>query len=159
MNKFRVGFGYDVHQLVSGRNLIIGGVSIDYHKGALGHSDADVLIHAISDALLGAVGLSDIGTYFPDTDPKYKDIDSQLILKEVLHLINEKGFKVNNIDATIVLQEPKIKDQIPQMKSVLAAISNIDTDDVSVKATTTEHLGYIGNGNGIAAFAVVTIIG
>lgn len=159
MNKFRVGFGYDVHQLVSGRNLIIGGVSIDYHKGALGHSDADVLIHAISDALLGAVGLSDIGTYFPDTDPKYKDIDSQLILKEVLHLINEKGFQVNNIDATIVLQEPKIKDQIPQMKSVLAAISNIDTDDVSVKATTTEHLGYIGNGNGIAAFAVVTIIG
>lgn len=159
MNQFRVGFGYDVHQLVSGRKLIIGGVSINYSKGALGHSDADVLLHALSDALLGAAGLDDIGTYFPDSNPQFKNIDSQLILSEVLKLINEKGYQVNNVDTTVVLQEPKISDHVPQMKANIASVLNIRPADVSVKATTTEHLGYIGNGDGIAAFAIVSIKG
>jgi 2-C-methyl-D-erythritol 2,4-cyclodiphosphate synthase len=159
MNKFRVGFGYDVHPLVPGRKLVVGGVHFNYHKGASGHSDADVLLHALSDALLGAAGLNDIGTYFPDTDPKYKDIDSQLILKEVHKLILGKGFIANNIDATVVLQEPRISDQVSQMKSIIGSILNINTNDVSVKATTTEHLGYIGSGDGIAAFAIVSIRG
>ena len=159
MDKFRVGFGYDVHQLVSGRKLIIGGISIEHHKGALGHSDADVLLHALSDALLGAAGLNDIGSYFPDTNPTYKNIDSQLILKEVIRLVNEKGFQVNNVDTTVVLQEPKISDHFPRMKSTIASILNIEINDVSIKATTTEHLGYIGNGEGIAAFAIVSIKG
>ena len=116
MNKFRVGFGYDVHQLVPGRDLIIGGVSINYHKGALGHSDADVLLHALADALLGADGLGDIGTHFSDTDPKFKDFDSKLILKEVLIMIRDTGFQINNVDSTVVLQEPKIQDHIPEIK-------------------------------------------
>ncbi|PLW96421.1 MAG: 2-C-methyl-D-erythritol 2,4-cyclodiphosphate synthase [Marinilabiliales bacterium] len=157
MNDFRVGFGYDVHPLVPGRKLVVGGVPFNYHKGASGHSDADVLLHALSDALLGAAGLNDIGNYFPDSDPKYKDIDSQLILKEVHKLILGKGFIVNNVDATVVLQEPRISDQVPKMKSIIGSILNINTNDVSVKATTTEHLGYIGSGDGIAAFAIVSI--
>ena len=159
MNKFRVGFGYDVHQLVPGRDLIIGGVSINYHKGALGHSDADVLLHALADALLGAASMGDIGTHFPDTDPKFKDFDSKLILKEVFIKIRDAGFQINNVDTTVVLQEPKIKDHIPEMKSVIASILNLETDAVSVKATTTEHMGYIGNNEGLAAFAIVSIIG
>ena len=157
MNSFRVGFGYDVHQLVSGRELIIGGVTIDYHKGALGHSDADVLLHAMSDALLGAAGLSDIGTYFPDTNPKYKDISSQIILKETFSLISEKGYQVNNIDTTIVLQEPKLSEYFTQMKSNIISILNIEMSDISIKATTTERLGSIGKGEGIAAFAVASL--
>jgi len=159
VDKFRVGFGYDVHQLVPGRDLIIGGVSINYHKGALGHSDADVLLHALADALLGAAGLGDIGTHFSDTDPKFKDFDSKLILKEVLIIIRDTGFQINNVDSTVVLQEPKIQDLIPEMKSVIASILDMDLNNVSVKATTTEHMGYIGNNEGLAAFAIVSIIG
>ena len=159
MNKFKVGFGYDVHQLVSGRDLIIGGVSINFHKGSLGHSDADVLLHALADALLGAAGLGDIGTHFPDTALKFQDFDSKLILKEVFMMIWDAGYQVNNIDVTVLLQEPKIKEYIPEMKSVIASILNMDLSDVSVKATTTEHLGYIGNSEGLAAFAIVSIIG
>ena len=157
MSSFRVGFGYDVHQLVSGRKLIIGGVTIDYHKGALGHSDADVLLHAISDALLGASGLDDIGTYFSDTDPKYKDVSSQIILKETFSLITEKGYQVNNIDTTIVLQEPKLSEYFTQMKSNIISILNIEMSDISIKATTTERVGSIGKGEGIAAFAVASL--
>ena len=159
MNKFRVGFGYDVHPLVPGRDLIIGGVSINYHKGALGHSDADVLLHALADALLGAASMGDIGTHFSDTDPKFKDFDSKLILKEVFIKIRDAGFQINNVDTTVVLQEPKIKDQIPEIKSVIASILNMVIDDISVKATTTEYMGYIGNNEGLAAFAIVSIIG
>ena len=159
MNKFGVGFGYDVHQLVPGRDLIIGGVSINYHKGALGHSDADVLLHALADALLGAASMGDIGTHFSDTDPKFKDFDSKLILKEVLIMIRDTGFQINNVDSTVVLQEPKIQDHIPEMKSVIASILDMDLNNVSVKATTTEHMGYIGNNEGLAAFAIVSIIG
>jgi len=159
VDKFRVGFGYDVHQLVPGRDLIIGGVSINYHKGALGHSDADVLLHALADALLGSAGLGDIGTHFSDTDPKFKDFDSKLILKEVLIMIRDTGFQINNVDSTVVLQEPKIQDHIPEMKSVIASILDMDLNNVSVKATTTEHMGYIGNNEGLAAFAIVSIIG
>lgn len=157
MNKFRVGFGYDVHQLVPGRDLIIGGVSINYHKGALGYSDADVLLHALADALLGAASMGDIGTHFPDTDPKFKDYNSKLILKEVFIKIRDAGFQINNLDTTVVLQEPKITDQIPEMKSVIASILNMEIDDISVKATTTEYMGYIGNNEGLAAFAIVSI--
>ena len=157
MNSFRVGFGYDVHQLVTGRTLIIGGVLIDFHKGALGHSDADVLLHAIADALLGAAGLDDIGVYFPDTDPANKDINSLLILKKVNDLIAEKKYKVNNVDATIVLQEPKIRKYVSEIKQNIASLLHIKTIDVSVKATTSEQLGFIGAGNGIAAYAVVSI--
>lgn len=157
MSKFRVGFGYDVHPLVTGRRLVIGGISIDFSKGAQGHSDADALLHALSDALLGAAGLNDLGAYFPDSDPKFKDINSQQILREVLKLIMEKGFKVNNVDTTVVLQEPKIAGHIPQIKSNIASILNISPGDISVKATTTEHLGYIGSGEGIAAFAIVSL--
>ena len=159
MNKFRVGFGYDVHQLVPGRDFFIGGVSINYHKGALGHSDADVLLHALADAILGAAGMDDIGTHFPDTDTKFEDFDSKLMLKEVFIMIRDAGFQINNVDTTVVLQAPKIKDHIPEMKSVIASILNMDINDVSVKATTTEHMGYIGNNEGIAAFAIVSITG
>lgn len=159
MDKFRVGFGYDVHPLVPGRKLIIGGISIDFHKGALGHSDADVLLHALSDALLGAAGLQDIGHYFPDSELKWKDADSANILKEVVYLLEKNGYRVNNIDTTIVLQEPRISDHVPAMKTKIASILKTELDNISIKATTTEHLGYIGNGDGIAAFAVVTITG
>lgn len=158
MDRFRVGFGYDVHQLVSGRKLVIGGVSIDHHKGALGHSDADVLLHALSDALLGAAGLKDIGSYFPDSNPEYKDMDSQLILKKAVRLVTEKGFRVNNVDTTVVLQEPKIMDHIPLIRSKIASILHTDINDISVKATTTEHMGYIGNKEGIAAFAIISLL-
>jgi 2-C-methyl-D-erythritol 2,4-cyclodiphosphate synthase len=159
MDKFRVGFGYDVHPLVPGRKLIIGGISIDFHKGALGHSDADVLLHALSDALLGAAGLQDIVHYFPDSELKWKDADSGNILKEVVCLLEKNGYQVNNIDTTIVLQEPRISDHVPAMKTKIASILKTELDNISIKATTTEHLGYIGNGDGIAAFAVVTITG
>ncbi|MEE4259581.1 MAG: 2-C-methyl-D-erythritol 2,4-cyclodiphosphate synthase [Bacteroidales bacterium] len=159
MDKFRVGFGYDVHPLVPERKLIIGGISIDFHKGALGHSDADVLLHALSDALLGAAGLQDIGHYFPDSELKWKDADSGNILKEVVCLLEKNGYRVNNIDTTIVLQEPRISDHVPAMKTKIASILKTELDNISIKATTTEHLGYIGNGDGIAAFAVVTITG
>ncbi len=159
MDKFRVGFGYDVHQLVNGRDLIIGGVNIPFHKGALGHSDADVLLHALTDALLGAAGLGDIGTLFPDTDPKFKDIDSRLILKTAFNLVKEQGYSVQNTDATVVLQEPKLAPYIQEMRTIIAEVLETGTENISVKATTTEHLGIIGNGAGIAAYAVVSLKG
>lgn len=155
--KIRVGLGYDVHQLVEDRDLWIGGVKIPHEKGALGHSDADVLLHVICDALLGAANLRDIGFHFPDTDPKYKDADSKLLLKEVIRLIREKGFGVGNIDSTVCLQRPKLAPHIPEMKKVIAELCGIEQGDVSIKATTTERLGFVGNEEGISAYAVVLI--
>ncbi|MBQ2995166.1 MAG: 2-C-methyl-D-erythritol 2,4-cyclodiphosphate synthase [Peptococcaceae bacterium] len=153
----RVGFGYDVHRLVEERKLILGGVEIPYEKGLLGHSDADVLVHALMDAMLGAAGLGDIGRHFPDTDNQYKGIDSMLLLKQVTQLLHENGFYVNNLDVTVVAQRPKLAGFIPQMEANIAAVLGIDTSCVNVKATTTEKLGFEGEGLGISAYAVCTI--
>ncbi len=150
----RIGHGYDVHKLVEGRDLILGGVKIDYEKGLLGHSDADVLLHAVSDALLGAAGLGDIGRHFPDTDPKYKGADSLMLLREVYRKISKKGFRVGNIDVTMIAQRPKLKDYIPQMQENIAAAVNVTPDRVNVKATTEEKLGFTGTGEGMACHAV-----
>ena len=150
----RIGHGYDVHRLVEGRDLILGGVKIDYEKGLLGHSDADVLLHAVSDALLGAAGLGDIGRHFPDTDPKYKGADSLELLREVYRKISEKGFRVGNIDVTMIAQKPKLKDFIPQMQENIAAAVGVAADRVNVKATTEEKLGFTGSGEGMACHAV-----
>ena len=150
----RVGHGYDVHKLVEGRKLILGGVEIPYEKGLLGHSDADVLLHAVSDALLGAAGLGDIGRHFPDTDPKYKGADSLMLLREVYRKISEKGFRVGNIDVTMIAQKPKLKDFIPQMQENIAAAVGVTPDRVNVKATTEEKLGFTGTGEGMACHAV-----
>lgn len=150
----RIGHGYDVHKLVEGRDLILGGVKIDYEKGLLGHSDADVLLHAVSDALLGAAGLGDIGRHFPDTDPKYKGADSLMLLREVYRKISEKGFRVGNIDVTMIAQKPKLKDFIPQMQENIAAAMGVTPDRVNVKATTEEKLGFTGTGEGMACHAV-----
>ena len=149
----RIGHGYDVHRLVEGRDLILGGVMIDYEKGLLGHSDADVLLHAVSDALLGAAGLGDIGRHFPDTDPKYKGADSLGLLREVHRKISEKGFRVGNIDVTMIAQKPKLKDFIPQMQENIAAAVGVAPDRVNVKATTEEKLGFTGSGEGMACHA------
>lgn len=157
MNPFRIGFGYDAHQLVAGRKLIVGGVSIPHTKGALGHSDADVLLHAIADALLGAAALGDIGTHFPDTDPRFKNIDSKIIVKQVIALLKENNYSVGNIDTTVVLQQPKISTYIPEIRKQIAAVLEIDESDISVKATTTEHMGFVGREEGIAAYAVVMV--
>ena len=157
MSHFRVGFGYDVHQLVSGRKLIIGGVEIQHEKGALGHSDADVLLHALCDAILGAAGLGDIGTYFPDNNPEFKDIDSRLLLSQVMQMAKDKGFAVGNIDATVILQNPKIKDYIPKIKENISSFLEIGLSDLSVKATTTEKLGFVGKEKGLEAYAVVLL--
>lgn len=150
----RIGHGYDVHRLVEGRNLILGGVKIDYEKGLLGHSDADVLLHAVSDALLGAAGLGDIGRHFPDTDPKYKGADSLELLREVYRKISEKGYRVGNIDVTMIAQRPKLKDFIPQMQDNIAAAVGVTPDRVNVKATTEERLGFTGTGEGMSCHAV-----
>ena len=150
----RIGHGYDVHKLVEGRDLILGGVKIDYEKGLLGHSDADVLLHAVSDALLGAAGLGDIGRHFPDTDPKYKGADSLELLREVYRKISEKGFRVGNIDVTMIAQKPKLKDYIPQMQANIAAAVNVSPDRVNVKATTEEKLGFTGTGEVMSCHAV-----
>ena len=150
----RIGHGYDVHKLVEGRDLILGGVKIDYEKGLLGHSDADVLLHAVSDALLGAAGLGDIGRHFPDTDPKYKGADSLELLREVYRKISEKGFRVGNIDVTMIAQKPKLKDFIPQMQENIAAAVGVAPDRVNVKATTEEKLGFTGTGEGMSCHAV-----
>ena len=150
----RIGHGYDVHKLVEGRDLILGGVKIDYEKGLLGHSDADVLLHAVSDALLGAAGLGDIGRHFPDTDPKYKGADSLMLLREVYRKISEKGFRVGNIDVTMIAQKPRLKDFIPQMQENIAAAVGVTPDRVTVKATTEEKLGFTGSGEGMACHAV-----
>lgn len=155
--KIRVGFGYDVHQLVPERELWIGGVRIEHEKGLLGHSDADVLIHAICDALLGAANMRDIGFHFPDKDPQYKTIDSKILLRKTIELIAEKGYKVGNVDATVCAERPKLNPHIPAMQQVLSEIMQIDLDEVSIKATTTEKLGFTGREEGIAAYAVVLI--
>lgn len=153
----RFGMGYDVHQLVENRKLIIGGVDIPYEKGLLGHSDADVLLHAISDALLGAAALGDIGKHFPDTDLRYKGADSLKLLEEVGNLLTEKGYVVGNVDATIVAQKPKMLPHIPQMRENIARVLRVDIDQINVKATTEEHLGFTGSGQGISSYAVAGI--
>ena len=150
----RIGHGYDVHRLVEGRKLILGGVDIPFEKGLLGHSDADVLAHAVSDALLGAASLGDIGKHFPDTDPAYAGADSLKLLKHVVKLLNEKGWKVGNVDATILAQRPKLAPHIPVMVQNLAACLGVEIDQVNVKATTEEKLGFTGSGDGMAAHAV-----
>lgn len=153
----RIGHGYDVHRLCEGRDLIMGGVKIEHEKGLLGHSDADVLLHAVSDALLGAAALGDIGCLFPDNDPQYKGADSLVLLKKVIDTIKENGYKIVNIDATILAQAPKMKPHIPQMRENIASACGIDTDCVSVKATTEEGLGFTGEKLGIAAHCVCLI--
>lgn len=155
--KIRVGFGFDVHQLKEGEDFWLGGIKIPHTKGAVGHSDADVLIHTICDALLGAANLRDIGFHFPPTDNKYKGIDSKILLKEVVELVLSKGYQIGNVDATIALERPKINPFIPEMKSVLAQLLQVDDDDVSIKATTTEKLGFEGREEGVSAYAVVLI--
>ncbi|SFJ37233.1 2-C-methyl-D-erythritol 2,4-cyclodiphosphate synthase [Thermoflavimicrobium dichotomicum] len=153
----RIGQGFDVHQLVEGRLLIIGGVEIPFDKGLMGHSDADVLLHAITDAILGALGLGDIGKHFPDTDPAYKDADSAKLLADVWDLAKDRGFYLGNVDATIIAQKPKMAPYIPQMIKRIANILGADESQVNVKATTTENMGFTGRGEGIAAMAVVCL--
>lgn len=154
---FRVGFGFDVHQLKEGLDLFIGGVVVPHTKGALGHSDADVLIHVICDALLGAVNLGDIGRHFPDTDPRYKGIDSKILLTSVMDLVREQGYELGNLDSTVCLQKPKIGPYIPQMQEVLSICMGVNKDLVSIKATTTEKLSFIGREEGISAYATVLV--
>ena len=154
----RIGQGYDVHQLVAGRRLVIGGVEIPYEKGLLGHSDADVLLHAICDALLGAAALGDIGRHFSDADAKYRNIDSRILLRESLHLVREHGYRVANVDATIIAQAPKMAPHIARMVENIAADLRVERSAVNVKATTTEMLGFAGRGEGIAAQAVVLLL-
>jgi 2-C-methyl-D-erythritol 2,4-cyclodiphosphate synthase len=155
--KIRVGFGYDVHRLVDGHPFVLGGVKINHEKGAFGHSDADVLLHVICDALLGAANLRDIGFNFPDTDDKYKGIDSKILLKESYQLVRDKGYALSNLDCTICLQRPKINPLIPEMKEGIASLLSIDIDDVSIKATTTEKLGFVGREDGISAYCTCLI--
>ena len=155
--KIRVGFGYDVHKLGEGHDLWIGGIKVPHIKGSIGHSDGDVLIHAICDALLGAANLRDIGFHFPDTSADYKGIDSKILLAKTVDILAEKGYKIGNIDSTIALEKPKLKKLIPEMKEVLAKVMTIDIDDISIKATTTEKLGFVGSEEGIAAYATVLI--
>ena len=150
----RIGHGYDVHKLVPGRDLILGGVKIDYELGLLGHSDADVLLHAVSDALLGAAGLGDIGRHFPDTDPQYKGADSRKLLEIVAQMVWDAGYQVGNIDVTMIAQRPKLKDHIPQMVENIASAVGVDAGQVNVKATTEEKLGFTGEGLGMACHAV-----
>ena len=157
MGKIRIGQGFDVHQLVEGRELIIGGVTIPYEKGLMGHSDADVLLHAVCDALLGAAALGDIGRHFSDTDPRYKNIDSRVLLREVHRLLEESGYKVSNIDATIIAQSPKMAPYIPTMIANIAQDLQMPTLDINVKAKTAEHLGPVGRGEGIEAEVVCLI--
>jgi len=155
----RIGFGYDVHRFAEGRDLWLGGVKIPHNKGLLGHSDADVLIHAICDALLGAAALGDIGKHFPDTDPAYKGIDSKILLSETAKLLNTAGYKILNIDSTIALQSPKIAPHIEPMRITLSKLLQLETGQVSVKATTTEKLGFEGREEGVSAYAVVLLEG
>jgi 2-C-methyl-D-erythritol 2,4-cyclodiphosphate synthase len=155
--KSKVGFGFDVHQLQQGKDFWLGGIKLSHNKGAVGHSDADVLIHAICDALLGAANLRDIGFHFPNTSAKYKGIDSKKLLAEVIHLITEKGFSIGNIDATVCLEKPKINPHVDEMKKVLADVMKISVEDISIKATTNEQLGYVGREEGVCAYAVVLV--
>lgn len=155
--KTRIGFGYDVHQLREGIDFWLGGIKIPHNKGSYGHSDADVLIHVICDSLLGAANLRDIGFHFSDKDPQYKGIDSKILLKRVIDMLREKGFEIGNIDCTICLQDPKINPFIPEMKACLAKVMDIPVDDISIKATTTEKLGFVGRQEGVSAYAVCLI--
>lgn len=155
--KIRVGFGYDVHALVPGRDLWLGGIKIEHTSGLLGHSDADVLIHALCDALLGAANMRDIGYHFPDTASEYKDIDSKILLRDTMKLLRDAGYELGNIDATVAAERPKLKPFIEEMKQVLASVMEVDADDISIKATTTEKLGFTGRQEGMAAYATVLI--
>jgi 2-C-methyl-D-erythritol 2,4-cyclodiphosphate synthase len=155
--KIRVGFGYDVHQLTENRELWLGGVQIPHEKGALGHSDADVLLHAICDALLGAAGKRDIGFYFPDTSSEFKNIDSKILLQRTIKVLKDDGWKVGNIDSTLCMERPKIMSFVPEMKKVISAICEIEEDDVSIKATTSEKMGFVGREEGVNAYAVTLI--
>lgn len=155
--KIRVGFGYDVHKLMDNRPLWLGGVKIDHPVGLLGHSDADVLLHAICDALLGAANMRDIGYHFPDTADEYENVDSKILLKKTFDIISGKGYKIGNIDATICAERPKINPHIPAMQQVISDILNIDIDDISIKATTSEKMGFVGREEGFAAYAVALI--
>lgn len=156
--KIRVGFGYDVHRLVTGRELWLGGIKIEHTEGLLGHSDADVLIHAICDALLGAADMRDIGYHFPDTAREYENIDSKILLRKTMMLLRGKGYELGNIDATVAAERPKLNPHIPEMKRVLADVLQADEGDISIKATTTEKLGFTGRQEGIAAYATVLIM-
>ncbi|MEO5646996.1 MAG: 2-C-methyl-D-erythritol 2,4-cyclodiphosphate synthase [Chitinophagaceae bacterium] len=154
---YRIGSGVDFHQLVEGRKLIIGGIEIPHHKGALGHSDADVLLHAICDAMLGAVCLGDIGVHFPNDNDEYKNIDSKILLQRSLILIEKEGYRIVNIDSTLCLEEPKIKNYVPKMQEIIAGILNLQKTDVSIKATTTETMGFVGREEGLIAYATVLL--
>ena len=154
----RIGFGFDVHQLSDGKDFWLGGIKINHTKGAVGYSDADVMIHAICDALLGAANLGDIGIHFPDTSPEFKNIDSKLLLKRVVQLLTEKKYSIGNIDVTLCLQQPKIKDHIAAMKKTLCNVMQIPENDLSIKATTTEKLGYVGREEGVSCYAVALIL-
>lgn len=155
--KIRVGFGYDVHKLGEGEELWLGGIHIPHSKGSIGHSDGDVLIHAICDALLGAANRRDIGFHFPDNDPSLKGIDSKILLRKTVEIIRNNGYEISNIDSSIALQKPKVKDLIPVMQETLAKVLKIDIEDIAIKATTTEKLGFVGKQEGIAAYATVLI--
>lgn len=155
--KYRTGIGFDVHAFQEGRKLFLGGVEIPFEKGLAGHSDADVLLHAICDAMLGALALGDIGIHFPNTDPKYKDSDSKVLLSEVNKLISDKSFKVGNIDSFLAIEAPKISPYADKMRETISSILNISIDQISIKATTTEKLGFIGRGEGVSAFATVLL--
>ncbi len=155
--KVRVGFGYDVHRLAEGEEFWLGGISVNHSKGCIAHSDGDVLIHAICDALLGAANMRDIGFHFPDTSSNFKNIDSKILLGKTIELIAGKGYSIGNIDSTIALQTPKIKPYIEEMQKVLAGVMKVDVDDIAIKATTTEKLGFVGSEEGIAAYATVLI--
>lgn len=155
---YRIGQGFDIHKLVTGRKLILGGVEIPHTKGLLGHSDADALIHAIIDALFGALALGDIGTHFPDTDPKYKDIDSTILLKEAYKIILENGYKINNLDNTIIIEEPKMKPYIKLMQKKLSSIFNIEENKISIKAKTMEKMDSIGEKQAVAVYSTVLLI-
>lgn len=154
---FRIGYGYDVHQLAEGEDLVIGGVVVPHEKGSVGHSDADVLLHVICDALLGALALGDIGTHFPDTDPAYKGIDSKILLRDTWAMVEEKGYVLSNVDCTVCLQRPKLKPHVSAMRSCVADILGVDVDQVGIKATTTEKLGFVGLEQGVSAHAVVLL--
>ena len=154
---FRIGYGYDVHQLAEGEDLVIGGVVVPHEKGSVGHSDADVLLHVICDALLGALAMGDIGTHFPDTDPAYKGIDSKILLRDTWAMVEEKGYVLSNVDCTVCLQRPKLKPHVSAMRSCVADILGVDVDQIGIKATTTEKLGFVGLEQGVSAHAVVLL--
>jgi len=154
---YRVGFGYDVHQLKEGENFILGGIELEHEKGAVGHSDADVLVHAICDALLGAANLGDIGQHFPDTSDDFKNIDSKILLKNVVQLLADKSYSVGNIDCTVCLEKPKLAPHIDEMKKSIASTIGCSSEEVSIKATTNEQMGFVGREDGVAAYAVVLI--